>query len=78
MPKGEIQMCNGKTVQYDDVRRDGNLVVFKRAYSHEVETAHACEVHRVTDRETHLTPFGSCKQLSNSEVRNAIRRHTGR
>ena len=36
MPKGKIRTCDGEVVKYDDVRRSGNLVVFKRAYSGDV------------------------------------------
>lgn len=78
MPKGDIRLRNGVSVHYDDVRRDGDLVIFKRAYSHDVETVHACEVEEITDHEWHQTPFGSCKQLSESEVRDAVRRHAGK
>jgi hypothetical protein len=75
MPKGEIRLKNGVSVHYDSTQEEGDMVVFKRSYSHDVQSVKKSEVDKITENEWHRTPFGSCKGLSDSEVRDAIRRH---
>jgi hypothetical protein len=76
MPKGEIRMKNGASVHYDDVRYEGDKVVFKRSYSHDVQAVNRSEVEKVEPGEWHRTPFGSCKSLDDAEVRNATKRNS--
>ena len=71
MPKGDIRLKNGISVHYDDVRKVGDHYVIKRAYSHDVQSVHKSEVDSVLENEWHQTPFGYCKKLSESEIRNA-------
>lgn len=78
MPKGNIRLKSGASVHYDDVRREGDLVIFKRSYSHDVQVVPAKEVDEIEEGEWHQTPFGSCKSLSDSEVHSAISRYRGR
>lgn len=77
MPKGDIRFKNGTSVHFDDVSREGKLVVFKRSYSHDVQAVPASEVKSIAVNEWHQSPFGSCKSLGEKEVDRAIDRYTG-
>ena len=75
MPRGDIRLRNGTSIEYDDVRRSGDDVVFKTAHSHNVQRVHVSDVAAIEENERHRTIFGRCESLSDSEVRSATRRH---
>ena len=78
MPRGNIRLKSGVSVHYDDVRQEGDIVVFKHSYSLDVQAVSASDVESITEREWHQTPLGSCKSLSDGEVRRAVERNKNR
>jgi hypothetical protein len=78
MAKGRIELRNGASINYDDVEKHGNIVVYREAYTHGVRTIPASDVKEINEREWHRTPFGSCRTLTRTEVNSALDRHIGK
>lgn len=73
MPKGKIQLVDGREILYDDIYKEGEILVVKISHTHEVITLKVEEINEIKIGEKHRTIVGYCKKLTKEEINQALK-----
>jgi hypothetical protein len=73
MPKGKIELIDGEEIFYDDMHKEGEILIIKTSNTHEVRTIPLKKVKIIKVGEKHRTIIGYCKKLTKEEIENALK-----
>lgn len=74
MPKGKIELIDGTEEFYDDMHKEGNILVIKTPNEHKVKTIPIEKIKSIKVGERHRTIFGFCKKLTKEEIQEALKK----